>query len=211
MPSQVDFTASADMEGSCCNATDEIVKGLNKVGGAIGINIPGRSNMRCQRRASSKVRNTWTNNLGAVVNTKAALAKRPVDVVRRLAGDKSSGAQCRRAMEDRRDGIEKEMHRATAFLREWNDKLCRCLKRPPKRGATERNVSSSICDSGRGEGRGKCYVRERQASKSWPWKPVWGGHPFASAPGLQQTRAMQDPKDRQLRARCRTAANPLHK
>ena len=94
--------------GPCCNATDEIVKGLNKVGGAIGINIPGRSDTYTAKNEFDKFVNTWTNNVGAVVNTKAALVKCPVDVIRRVAGDNSAGAQCcSMTTETDADGIDR--------------------------------------------------------------------------------------------------------
>ena len=124
-------SAVKTMEGGpCCNATDEIAKGVGKVGEAIGINIPGRSDTYNSKNEFDTFVNTWTNNVGSAVNTVAALGKCPVDVIRRVAGDNSAGAQCcSMTTETDADGIDRTYLNTPYFPSvEWNPTPSRCLQ-----------------------------------------------------------------------------------
>ena len=74
--------------------------------------------------------NTWTNNVGSAVNTVAALGKCPVDVIRRVAGDNSAGAQCcSMTTETDADGIDRTYLNTPYFPSvEWNPTPSRCLQ-----------------------------------------------------------------------------------
>ena len=78
-----------EANGACCHAADEIVKGLEDT---TGIKIPGLKDIFNTQSEFDKLIRKWEANKNAVVNTKLALAKCPVDIVRRLFGTEMPGA-----------------------------------------------------------------------------------------------------------------------
>ena len=161
--------------GPCCNTTDEIAKGVGKVE-AIGINIPGRSDTYTSKSEFDTFVNTWTNNVGAVINTKAALVKCPVDVIRRVAGDNSAGAQCcSTTTEIDADGIDRTYLNTPYFPSvEWNPTPGRCLKAKTQQRQTSeclnwgtrctRSTRNTECNRW---AQGRCLSFARGACRAW--------------------------------------------
>ena len=114
--------------------------------------------------------NKWGNNVSTLVNTKLALGRCPVDIVKRLAGNTSAGC-CGTAYRNT-DGMARKYLQIPYFPHvEWDPNPSKCLTFNRKRGPNScRNVTENVCESivlfqkgGKpavllAPARGKCYM-----------------------------------------------------